>query len=125
MQDTWLDARQVRARSRDGAFSDATSGHAPGMVQANLMILPKEAAGEFRQFCERNPKPCPLIEVLETGQFEPHCAPGADLRSDLPGYRIFRDGKLSEETADVHAVWRDDLVSFLIGCSFSFEEALI
>jgi uncharacterized protein YcsI (UPF0317 family) len=125
MQQPRLDAIQVRARSRDGSFDEATSGHAPGMVQANLMILPKEAAGEFREFCERNPKPCPLIEVLGAGQVEPKCAPGADIRSDLPGYRIFRDGRLSEEVADIGAWWRDDLVSFLIGCSFSFEEALI
>jgi uncharacterized protein YcsI (UPF0317 family) len=125
VQEPWLDARQVRAHSRDGTFDGATSGHALGMVQANLMILPQEAADEFRQFCERNPKPCPLIEVLEAGQTEPRCAPGADIRTDLPGYRVFRDGKLSEEAADIRALWRDDLVSFLIGCSFSFEEALI
>jgi uncharacterized protein YcsI (UPF0317 family) len=125
MQDSWLAAKQVRARSRYGTFSEATSGHASGMVQANLMILPQAAAGEFQQFCEHNPKPCPLIEVLAAGQTEPRCAPGADIRSDLPGYRIFRNGKLSEEISDVRALWRDDLVSFLIGCSFSFEEALI
>ncbi len=120
-----LAAKQVRARSRAGAFTGATSGHAYGMVQANLMIVPKDAADEFRQFCERNPKPCPLIEVLAAGTTEPICAKDADIRSDLPGYRVFRDGKLCEELADIHALWRDDLVSFLIGCSFSFEEALL
>jgi uncharacterized protein YcsI (UPF0317 family) len=120
-----LDAKQVRSRSRAGTFTGATSGHAYGMVQANLMIVPQEAAAEFREFCELNPKPCPLIEVLAAGKTEPLCAPGADIRSDLPGYRIFRDGKLSEEVADIHALWREDLVSFLIGCSFSFEEALL
>jgi uncharacterized protein YcsI (UPF0317 family) len=95
------------------------------MVQANLMILPQEAAADFRRFCELNPKPCPLIEVLPAGSVEPKCAPGADIRTDLPGYRIYRDGKLAEEVTDIRRVWRDGLVSFLIGCSFSFEEALL
>jgi uncharacterized protein YcsI (UPF0317 family) len=88
------------------------------------MILPADCAAEFRLFCERNPKPCPLIEVLQAGAFEPACAPGADLRTDVPGYRVFRDGRLSSEPVDIRGIWRDDLVSFLIGCSFSFEEAL-
>ena len=124
-QHTALDAKQIRAQSRTGTFTGATSGHAYGMVQANLMILPAEAADEFRQFCERNPKPCPLIEVLQAGQTEPRCAPGADIRRDLPGYRIYRDGEFQEKVADIRAFWREDLVSFLIGCSFSFEEALL
>ncbi len=120
-----LSAGELRERCRAGSFTGPTSGHAYGMVQTNLMILPEEAAGEFRMFCESNPKPCPLIEVLRPGAIEPLCAPGADIRTDLPGYRIFRDGQLSEETADIRKVWRDDLVTFLIGCSFSFEEALL
>jgi uncharacterized protein YcsI (UPF0317 family) len=124
-QNSTFDARQIRTQSRAGTFAGATSGLAYGMVQANLMILPAEAADEFRQFCERNPKPCPLIEVLQAGQTEPRCALGADIRTDLPGYRIYRDGEFQEETTDIRAFWRDDLVSFLIGCSFSFEEALL
>jgi uncharacterized protein YcsI (UPF0317 family) len=116
---------EIRSSARAGTFTGATSGHAYGMVQANLMIVPAEAAGDFKLFCERNPKPCPLIEVLEAGVTEPRCAPGADIRTDLPGYRVFRNGSLSQEVSDIRELWRDDLVSFLIGCSFSFEEALL
>jgi uncharacterized protein YcsI (UPF0317 family) len=93
-------------------------------VQANLMIVPRDWAYDFLLFCERNPKPCPLVEVLDAGAFEPASAKGADLRSDLPGYRLWRDGVLVEELPDISHLWRDDLVSFLIGCSFSFETAL-
>jgi uncharacterized protein YcsI (UPF0317 family) len=120
-----LTPQQVRALARSGEFTGATSGHAYGMVQANLVILPQEAADDFRRFCELNPKPCPLIEVLDAGKFEPKCAPGSDIRTDVPGYRIYRDGKFAEEVTDIREVWRGDLVSFLIGCSFSFEEALL
>jgi uncharacterized protein YcsI (UPF0317 family) len=115
---------QVRSACRDGRLDRPTAGLADGFVQANLMIVPREAAFDFLLFCQRNPKPCPLVEVLEAGRTEPGCAPGADLRTDLPRYRVFRDGALAEERAEVAGVWRDDLVSFLIGCSFSFEEAL-
>jgi uncharacterized protein YcsI (UPF0317 family) len=95
-------------------------------VQANLAILPRELAFDFLLFCQRNPKPCPLLEVLEPGQFEPkQMAPGADMRTDIPGYRIFRDGEMVGEEQDIRSAWRDDLVSFLLGCSFSFETALV
>lgn len=120
-----LSAASLRAACRDGTFTGPTSGHAPGMVQTNLMIVPKEAAFDFLLFCERNPKPCPLIEVMDPGDYGPRCAAGADIRTDLPGYRVFRDGKLTDETGDIRSLWRSDLVSFLIGCSFSFEEALL
>ncbi len=120
-----LSASEVRARCRRGAFTDATAGVAPGHVQANLMIVPRDAAFDFQLFCQRNPKPCPLVEVLEAGVFEPRSAPGADIRTDLPGYRIYRDGVLVDEPIDITAAWRDDLVTFLIGCSFSFEAALM
>ena len=86
--------------------------------------LPRENAYDFLLFCQRNPKPCPVIEVLESGRTEPSCAPGSDLRTDLPRYRVFRDGRLEEEPPDVSRHWGEDLVAFLIGCSFSFEEAL-
>ncbi len=115
---------QVRAESRAGRLDRPTAGLAPGFVQANLMVVPREAAFDFLLFCQRNPKPCPLVEVLEAGCTAPRCAPGADLRTDLPRYRVFRDGALAEERGEVASVWREDLVSFLIGCSFSFEEAL-
>jgi uncharacterized protein YcsI (UPF0317 family) len=86
-----------------------------------MMIVPREHAFDFLLFCQRNPKPCPLVEVLSPGRLEPACAPGASVATDLPGYRVYRDGELVEERDDIAALWRDDLVTFLIGCSFSFE----
>ncbi|MBM3932763.1 MAG: putative hydro-lyase [SAR202 cluster bacterium] len=119
-------AREVRALIRKGELVQPTSGIAPGHVQTNLAILPKDLAFDFLLFCQRNPKPCPLIEVVEAGNTEPkQTAPGADLRTDTAKYRIFRHGKLVEEVTDLSDYWRDDLVSFLLGCSFSFENALI
>lgn len=120
-----LSPRDFRALCRAGRYAGATAGIAPGHVQANLMIVSRAAAFDFLLFCQRNPKPCPLVEVLEAGRWEPVAAPGADIRSDLPGYRVYRDGTLVDEVADITALWRDDLVTFLIGCSFSFEAALI
>lgn len=111
---------------RSGEFQAPTSGLAPGYIQTNLAILPKEAAFEFLLFCQRNPKSCPVIDVTEPGSFVPALsAAGADLRTDVPKYRIYRDGTLSEETADILHLWTDDMVAFLLGCSFTFEEALI
>ena len=115
----------LRERFRHGELARPTAGLAPGYVQANLVVLPREAAFDFLLFCQRNPRPCPLLEVVEPGSWEPRLmAPGADLRTDLPKYRVFRDGTLVDEPADVTAEWREDLVSFLIGCSFTFESAL-
>jgi len=125
LRDGLREPRAIREACRSGAFAGQTAGLAPGCVQTNLMILPREAAAEFLAFCERNPVPCPLVEVLPAGETEARCAPGSDLRTDLPGYRIFRDGRLEREADDILDVWREDLVSFLIGCSFSFEEALV
>jgi len=113
----------LRQACRAGRWDRPTAGVADGKVQANLMVVPREAAFDFLLFCQRNPKPCPVIEVVEAGR-EPACAPGADLATDLPRYRVYRDGRLAEERAEVRDLWRDDLVAFLIGCSFSFEEAL-
>jgi uncharacterized protein YcsI (UPF0317 family) len=115
---------QVRAACREGRLDRPTAGVAAGFVQANLMVVPREAAFDFLLFCQRNPKPCPLVEVVEAGAVEPRCAPGADLRTDLPRYRVYRDGRLDEERTEVRDLWTEDLVAFLIGCSFSFEEAL-
>jgi uncharacterized protein YcsI (UPF0317 family) len=99
---------------------------APGFVQANLVVLPRESAFDFLLFTQRNPKPCPLLEVVEAGSAEPRVmAAGADLRTDLPRYRLYRDGALVDEPIDLTPFWNDDLVSFLIGCSFTFESALI
>jgi uncharacterized protein YcsI (UPF0317 family) len=88
------------------------------------MIVPKEHAFDFLLFCQRNPKPCPLIEVLDAGSTEPGCAKGANIASDVPGYRVYADGALVHERDNVLDLWRPDFVTFLIGCSFSFENAL-
>jgi uncharacterized protein YcsI (UPF0317 family) len=95
-------------------------------VQANLAALPKDQAYDFLLFCQRNPRPCPIIEVTDVGSAEPvGVAPGADLRTDIPLYRIYRGGELTDETPDATAYWRKDLVAFLLGCSFTFEWALL
>ncbi|HEU4381956.1 MAG TPA: putative hydro-lyase [Anaeromyxobacteraceae bacterium] len=119
----WTPA-EVRAACRSGSLDRPTAGLARGFVQANLVAVPAEAAFDFLLFCQRNPKPCPVIEVVEAGRVEPRCAPGADLRTDLPRYLVYRGGRLDEERTEVRSLWREDLVSFLLGCSFSFEEAL-
>ncbi|MEO3938562.1 putative hydro-lyase [Dermatophilaceae bacterium Soc4.6] len=115
---------QARGRYRDG-LSVPTSGWAPGFTQANLVVLPKDWAFDMLLFGQRNPRPVPLLDVTEPGTTETVLAPGADLRTDLPRYRVWRDGLLVDEPTDVVDLWRDDLVSFLIGCSFSFETALL
>lgn len=117
---------EVRRRARSGEWNMPTPGLALGHVQANLVVVPKELAFDFLLFCHRNPKPCPLLEVTEPGSPEPALvAPNADLRTDLPRYRVYQHGELVEEPADLHGWWRDDLVAFLIGCSFTFEHALL
>lgn len=116
----------VRAACRDGRLTDQTSGCAPGFAQANLVIVPQSAAFDFLLFCQRNPKPCPVLEVTESGQYRPsRLAPNADLRTDVPRYRVWREGVLAEERTDISDLWQPDFVSFLIGCSFTFEAALI
>ncbi len=116
---------QLREQVRSGNWTTSTSGAATGYIQANLVMLPEEAAFEFLLFCVRNSKPCPILDVLEPGQMEPAIAPGADLRSDVPKYRIFRHGKIEKEVKDVTDLFTEDMVSFLLGCSFSFENALL
>jgi uncharacterized protein YcsI (UPF0317 family) len=119
-------AAELRATARHGEWRGTTGGHCPAYQQANLVILPKEAAVEFAAFCTRNPTPCPLLEITPPGDPEPaRSAPGADLRTDLPGYRIYRKGELAEQRGDIRDLWRDDLVAFLLGCSLTFEHALI
>ena len=119
-------AAHVRSVIRQGLWTSHTSGLADGHVQGNLVILPEVQAGDFLRFCQRNPKPCPLLAVTEPGDpMLPTLGEGLDLRSDLPRYRVWREGQLVDEVDDITALWRDDLVGFAIGCSFSFEEALL
>ena len=120
-----LTPTQLRKLIRTGEWTKPTTGVAPGFVQANLVMLPQEEAFHFLLFCVRNPKPCPILDVLEPGKVEPNIAQGADLRTDLPRYRIFEQGKLKDEVEDVRNVFHDEMVSFLLGCSFSFEAALV
>jgi uncharacterized protein YcsI (UPF0317 family) len=119
-------AREVRERIRDGRHAGPTSGLASGFVQANLVVLPEQYAFDFLKFCVRNPKPCPVLEVTEVGSPEPPVtAPGADLRTDVPKYRVYENGELVEEPTDIVERWSDDMVGFLLGCSFTFETALL
>src|SRR5262245_11920758 len=118
--------RDIRADVRAGRLSGVTAGLGAGFVQANLAVLQREVAYDFLLFSQRNPRPCPLLEVTDVGSPEPvGVAPGADLRTDIPRYRIYKHGELADEVTDVTAYWRDDLVAFLLGCSFTFEWALL
>ena len=121
------DPKILRSMFRSGELDGFTSGMAPGRVQANLVILPVKQAFDFLLFCQRNPKPCPLLEVIEPGSFaEPiRMAPGSDLRTDLPRYRVYEHGELVEEPTDINTFWQEDMVAFLLGCSFTFESALV
>jgi len=118
--------RAARLAIRRNVHSGPTSGLAPGFVQANLAILPQSLAQDFLQFCQRNPKPCPLIGVSGPGDPKvPVLGEDLDIRTDLPRYRVWRNGSVVAEPDDVAEYWRDDLVTFAIGCSFSFEQALL
>lgn len=118
--------REVRLAIRSRRHTGHTAGLAPGYVQGNLCILPREYAAEFREFCERNPKPCPLIGMSQPGDPRiPSLGAELDIRTDIARYRVYEHGVLKEEVTDLKALWRDDLVSFVLGCSFSFEEALM
>jgi uncharacterized protein YcsI (UPF0317 family) len=115
----------ARGRIRSGEHTGPTSGLASGFAQANLVALPADDALDFLRFCVRNPKPCPVLEVTDTGSPSPTTlAANADLRTDVSRYRVFRDGELVDEPTDVLRYWRDDFVGFLLGCSFTFEWAL-
>jgi uncharacterized protein YcsI (UPF0317 family) len=115
----------LREAIRRGEFRGTTSGLLPGSVQANVVILPERLASDFRLFCERNPKPCPLLEETRPGEVSPpKSAATADVRTDVPLYRVYVQGKLVAEAAEILSFWRDDLVTFLLGCSFTFEHAL-
>ena len=117
---------ELRAAIRAGKFRTHTSGQCPGYAQANLAVLPQAFAAEFLRFCQMNPKPCPLLGVSDPGDGRiPALGENLDVRTDIGGYFVFRDGEMVEEVADLKAVWREDMVAFAIGCSFSFEEALV
>jgi uncharacterized protein YcsI (UPF0317 family) len=119
-------SHQARLAARRGELTAPTANIAPGCVQANLAILPKALADDFLRYCLRNPKPCPVLAVSEPGDPAlPELGQDIDIRTDLPRYRIWRAGELVEEPLDVRHAWRDDLVTFAIGCSFSFEEAML
>lgn len=120
------DPAEARRLIRSGVITGQTSGMAPGRVQGNLVILPADWASDFLDFCLANPKPCPLLAMSEPGDPRlPSLGKDMDIRSDIPSYRVFKNGALVEEVGDISALWRDDFVSFLIGCSFSFEGALL
>ncbi len=118
--------QQARLAARQGP-ARPTSGQAPGFTQCNMISLPRDWAWDFLLFAQRNPKPCPVLDVTDPGSHRTVMAPDADLRTDIPLYRIWRDGVLAEEVTDATAHWAEhpDLVTFLIGCSFTFEGALM
>jgi uncharacterized protein YcsI (UPF0317 family) len=119
-------AQSARRRIRDGHHTGHTAGLADGFVQANVCILPKAWADEFLLYCQRNPKPCPLLAVSDAGDpMLPELGEGIDIRTDVPAYCVFRDGELVDQVQDITHLWRDDLVTFALGCSFSFESALL
>ena len=119
-------AKEMRSLIRRKKWDKPTAGLAMGYAQANLVILPEKYAFDFLLFCQRNPKPCPLLEVLESGRYlTGFLALDADVRTDIPKYNIYRKGKLEKTVKEIERLWRDDFVTFLLGCSFSFEEALL
>jgi uncharacterized protein YcsI (UPF0317 family) len=120
---SWMSPASARGEFRAGAVAP-TAGLAPSYTQANLIAVPADWAYDLLLFAQRNPRPCPLLDVTDAGSTTTPLAAGADLRTDLPLYRVWKDGQLVEETSDVSTAWRDDLVTFLIGCSFTFEAAL-
>ncbi|APX23664.1 MAG: DUF1445 domain-containing protein [Rhodobacteraceae bacterium] len=114
----------LRAQIRDGQFTGPTAGHGGDALQANLVILAGDDASAFLRFCQANPRPCPLLAVGEPGDPTLPTLGDIDLRHDVPRYRVWRDGALADEPTDIAALWQDDMVSFALGCSFSFEDAL-
>jgi uncharacterized protein YcsI (UPF0317 family) len=119
------EAQEARAAMREGRWTGPTVYRVPGYVQTNLVVLSRAEAYDFLLYCQRNPKPCPVIEVTDPGDPEPRqTAPGADLRTDLPLYRVFRRGVQDEDVQDIRRLWREDSVAFLVGSSLSFDAAL-
>jgi uncharacterized protein YcsI (UPF0317 family) len=121
-----LSPQALRRAIRAGTHSGNTSGLAAGFVQCNIVILPAAWANDFLRFCQLNPRPCPLIAMANSpGDYTLPPLGEVDIRTDVPSYRLFRNGEFVEEKTDITALWQDDLVTFALGCSFSFEEALL
>ena len=116
--------KELRELARNGK-NFTTSGLAKGSVQTNVVIIPKSHAFDFTLFCIRNPKPCPIVEVMDPGEFMSTFAEGSDIRTDVPEYKIFKNGEFVEYTTDITSIWRSDFVVFLLGCSFTFENELV
>lgn len=126
IEQTPTESQAIRLRIRRGEITGHTSGLAPGCVQGNVVILPAGLAADFLRFCQANPKPCPVLAVSDPGNPAlPALGADIDMRSDVPRYRVFRHGEMVEEPTDIGHLWRDDLVTFVLGCSFSFEWALL
>src|SRR5262249_55518139 len=124
-EENMLPSLEARLACRNGMAS-TTAGVANGFVQGNLAILPEKLAAAFHRFCQLNPKPCPIIGMSDVGvPRTPTLGEAPDIRTDLPRYRVWRDGEVIDEPTDIKKYWRDDLVAFVLGCSFSFEEALL
>ena len=120
-----MNLSQVRAAIRSGDYTAHTAGLGTGYLQANLAIMPQEYALDFMRYCQRNPKPCPLTGVSDTGSpilFT--MGDGIDVRTDVPAYNIYRHGELTETVTNLISYWQDDFVAFALGCSFTFEHAL-
>ncbi|MFP6773670.1 MAG: putative hydro-lyase [Alphaproteobacteria bacterium] len=116
----------VRGLIRRGEITEQTGGMALGYMQGNLAILPADLALDFARYCQRNPKPCPLVGVTDTGDpMLPTLGRDIDIRSDISAYNVYRNGELADTVNDITDLWRDDLVAFVLGCSYSFEEALL
>jgi len=118
--------QEMRGLIRSGEWTHPTSGLCLTHVQANMIVLPREWAYDFLVFAQRNPKPCPILDITEPGDGEARLiAPGSDVRTDIPRYRVWKNGELTDEPTDVVKYWKEDLVAFLLGCSFSFEGAMV
>ena len=119
-----MNPKEFRIIIRNKEWKGQTAGMVPGFVQANLVILPKKYALDFSSFCIRNPKPCPVLDISSPGDYKTYLAKEADLRTDLPKYNIYKNGKLDQVVLDLKEIWQSDFVSFLLGCSHSFETIL-
>lgn len=122
---TTMSPQEVRQRIREGIVTVPTAGMSAGYAQANLVILPKEYAEDFKEFARKNPKPCPILEIVEGSPITHDMGEGANIVTDIPKYFIYKNGVKTDEVTDASSYWEDGFVGFLIGCSFSFEEALL